>query len=292
MVDRAELEALYSTAWPRLPSAIALARRWGSDWYSVSTPVVVRRGARVVAHVGVCECRLAVEDEPRSILAVHAVCVHPEYRGQGLGREVMERALERVDDTGAKSVMLWSEKTDFYSKFGFEAFPEHRFVAPAPAPLDTAVQPWKPDCTAHLARLQQRIRTRRPVSGVVAAADPGWHFFIDLAIWAGGDASSIGGRVALLPDHDAAMVFEVAGTTLHLHDVVGDDLPAVGHLVDVARQSSGGKIESIEFHFMPDRFQIEANPVVPADDDVLMIRGEPFVPDGGDPFALSPLTRT
>lgn len=291
MVDRTELEALYATAWPGLPAAIALAGRWGSDWYFVSTPVVVRREGRLVAHVGVCECCLSVGDRPRSIMAVHAVCVHPEYRGRGVGREVMERALEHVDATGAKSVMLWSEKADFYSKFGFHAFPEHRFVVSAPRSIRTPFQPWKPDCTAHLARLQQLLRGRRPVSGVVAAGDPGWHFFIDLAIWAGGEVSSVGDHVALLPDHDAAMVYEVAGTTLHLHDFIGTEFPALGHLVDVARQSSGSEIEQVEFHFTPDRFAVAATPVAPVDDDFLMIRGEPFVPDGR-PFALSPLTRT
>ena len=47
--------------------------------------------------------------------------VLPEYRGQGLAREIMERYLKREKECGRRRVVLTclDEKVKMYEKFGF-----------------------------------------------------------------------------------------------------------------------------------------------------------------------------
>ncbi|MHC5064337.1 MAG: GNAT family N-acetyltransferase [Planctomycetota bacterium] len=54
------------------------------------------------------------------------IMVDPDYRGQGIGREIMTRLLAEVREACIRDVMLFSAKgyADFYAKFGFEARPD------------------------------------------------------------------------------------------------------------------------------------------------------------------------
>ena len=80
--------------------------------------------ATVAAHdddklVGVCR---AMWDG--GIMAfVRSVVVHPDYQGQGIGHELLQRLLGELERLGVEHISLWAtEGTEhFYEKFGFEA---------------------------------------------------------------------------------------------------------------------------------------------------------------------------
>ncbi len=76
---------LYDATWGDLSARIEQARAWGSDWFAASTPFLVRSGGEVLAHAGVVTCDLALAGRPTRMAAIHALCVHPDHRGQGLG---------------------------------------------------------------------------------------------------------------------------------------------------------------------------------------------------------------
>jgi len=53
------------------------------------------------------------------------ICVHPDFQGNGLGSEVMNKLVDVVKDKGYVSIGLyaWDQNigaTEFYEKFGFE----------------------------------------------------------------------------------------------------------------------------------------------------------------------------
>ena len=70
---REEVLRLYDSVWPTISSRIRRARELGSDWYSISTPFVLREGTAVIAHVGVAMTDLFLSGQRCSVAAVHAV---------------------------------------------------------------------------------------------------------------------------------------------------------------------------------------------------------------------------
>lgn len=51
---------------------------------------------------------------------IRAVAVEREYRGQGLGRSIIEKLLEEAKSLGIKEIMLTAKVPGFYQKLGFE----------------------------------------------------------------------------------------------------------------------------------------------------------------------------
>lgn len=286
---------LFGTVWPHVPQGIELARRWRADWTAVSTPVLIRGAGEVLAHCGAIRCQLWLAGAPRDVTALHGVCVHPGRRGEGLGRRVLEAALDAVDGEPSvwpRTQILWSEKVDLYRKFGFEPLPESTFVGPLPEPVPTAARLLDLERPGDLAILRRALERRVPVSRIAAAGDDGWHFLIDLGLW----PEARGGLIHL-PDHGAVAVAEVEagddGTTLHLYDVVGPALPPPGALVGAAEAAFGAPPTAWRVYVCPDRLGAPLAPEPHPFEDVLMVRGEPLPGlDRARAFALTPLTRT
>lgn len=286
-----ELLQLYGRVWEFLPGAVARAQQWGVDWFEVSTPIVIRKDGRIVANTGIVECQLSVAGVLHKVHALHAVCVDPEYRGQGLGRRVVEEALAFTDRARADCVILWSEKTDFYAKFGFVPVRESVFVAKAPAPTPVVALPCDLASAEDITRLRAALESRQPVSSRLAAGDSGWHFLIDFAIWT--EAFGVSPDILLthLPEHGGFLVSELDGEILRLFDYVGPSMPPVSALVGARLLAAGPSPKHLEIYFSPDRLDIDTEAQAPAEEDVLMVRGD-WITDAQAPFALSPMTRT
>ncbi len=50
---------------------------------------------------------------------IHYLLVHPDYHGQGIGRELMRLMFERYSDCVRKVLIAENEAVDFYKKLGF-----------------------------------------------------------------------------------------------------------------------------------------------------------------------------
>ena len=283
---RAQALELYGAVWPHVPTGIQQARTWGSDWFEVSTPFTAEEDGRLVAHAGVIRCQLSFGGEARQVAAVHGVCVHPDYRSRGLARKVLEEALDHVDRIGLRTTILWSEKVDLYRRFDFEAVPEKVFRAPAPRGRRIHASRLNLSQRSDRERLRSVLERRRPVSGVAAAADPGWHFLIDLALWT--EARDF---LIHLPEHEAIVVAEKEGSRLHLYDVLAEEVPPAADLVGAAQTVLGGPIEEMDVYFTPDRLDLETEAAEHPIEDLFMVRGESLI-DRSVGFALSPFTRT
>ena len=76
--------------------------------------------------VGFCACDSNwVNREGKPVFAIHEVFVLPEFTGNGIGKALIEKALEYACTKGRKTVELWvGEKNykaiNFYKKLGFK----------------------------------------------------------------------------------------------------------------------------------------------------------------------------
>ncbi len=292
---------LYGAVWPHVPPGIRLAAGWGGDWFEVSTPLLVRGRDRILAHAGLIACDLAFRGQPVRVAALHGVCVHPDHRGHGLARRVLEEALTHAEQAGFETVILWSEKLDLYRRFGFEPVPECRFVGALPEDwterlpeIEAEVLEVTPSAGRRVDLLRRLLRQRMPVSEGLAAADRGWHFWIDLGLWkAAADVT-----VVYVPAVDSVVVCELAPDVLRLYDVITASMPSAEVLLAGALRALAGVDgsqaavpERLEIFFTPDRLGLDLKPALHSWEDMLMVRGRPL-PGTSAAFALSPLTRT
>ena len=120
---------LLDTVFPGLRQVAANARALGAPWESVSTPFIVREGARVLSHVGVIELSLIVLGEKVTVGSIHGVATHPDCRRRGHYRQVVEESLRYCDQRYATQI-LTTEHPEY-----FESLASLRGLLPFTRPL-------------------------------------------------------------------------------------------------------------------------------------------------------------
>ncbi|WP_197277482.1 GNAT family N-acetyltransferase [Bacillus sp. FJAT-27245] len=123
-------ESLFSMA--RAVFGIQFNRWYGMGyWTDKYIPYSYYDGERVIANVSVNRIGLLMEGVERRGVQIGTVMVHPDFRGKGLSRSLMERVL--ADFEGIYDVMyLFANQSvlDYYPKFGFAQKKETLFSLP------------------------------------------------------------------------------------------------------------------------------------------------------------------
>lgn len=83
--------------------------------------------------IPVATCRVFWNDEINSYV-LGRLAVLKEYRGRGIGSEVVKKALDYVKNSGGEELMLHSQcsATEFYEKLGFISFGEVEYEEECP----------------------------------------------------------------------------------------------------------------------------------------------------------------
>lgn len=104
---------------------------WSEDY----RPFVLAYKGRVVSCVAVNEIRTRINGADKRFIQLGTVMTHPDFRGQGLARFILEQALEETAEADGVYLFANDSVLDFYPKFGFR--PEKE------AQCRTAVSPRK-----------------------------------------------------------------------------------------------------------------------------------------------------
>lgn len=56
------------------------------------------------------------------------VCVHPDWRGQGLSADLLEGAMHAAHDLGFRALVLWTQMPALYERWGFVSVAQERLV--------------------------------------------------------------------------------------------------------------------------------------------------------------------
>ena len=250
---------------PGIPKRRAAARRWGLRWDRCSVPFVREVDGRVMAHVGVMAIPAVLEGERTTIGAIHAVCVHPDRRGRGDMRALMEEALAWCDSRFETCALVGDPP--LYERFGFRYVPEHRFVGPAPAGGVTRHTPPRvcdPADPADVELWRRLLSGREPVSNRAALVGEIDVFYFDAALL----------PIRYSAQLDALLDYECESGTLRLYDVVARSMPTLADIVAAV----GAPVDRVEVYFTPDRLSADLTPEPwdlgpPDDPDTWMVRG-------------------
>lgn len=227
-------------------------RRWEArgGWNEDYTAWLLEDGADIVASVGVTRMRLALGGELRDGYQLGAVATHPERRGRGHSRVLLDAVLA---DVGAAPVLLFANERvlDFYPRFGFHAVGQRRFAA------DLALGPAaSPARRCDVADAAAREALAALCAGaVVNDAAFGARDYYSTLLW---HLTYRPIRAYWLADGDAVAAVEQDGDTLIVHDLIARrpfDLAAA--LPSVI----GAPIAHIEFGFQPHRWWPQARDI-------------------------------
>ena len=252
------------------------AARLGSLWEQCSTPFVYEKDGQVISHVGLLEMPYVIKGERHRLGGVHGVCTLQSERRQGHFRRIMEELLEFCDGR-FETLELCTEKPEYYEPFGFRIIPERRFVAKvASEGGGGGFRAFDPSRNGEIGRLDRMLTERTPVSELVGVFDEHDVFKFSQ----GADA------LYYSEELDCFAAFTLSDSRLTLFDVVARKLPSLDALLSQLAPAIG----TVEFHFSPDRFDVNARPEpFQSDGDCYMVRG-PFAAEG-EAFMVPPPAR-
>lgn len=75
-------------------------------------------GQKLIANTEIFARTIKFDEKELKIMALASVCVDPERRGEGLGRQLIERAFKHVDDGKYPLSLYQTQIPSFYEKFG------------------------------------------------------------------------------------------------------------------------------------------------------------------------------
>lgn len=229
------------------PSTVAFG--WWSD-------------AELVANVSLYERRLWLSGELVTAFGVQSVAVRPEWRGKGLFRDLMARALGHAD-ARTNLVILTTSTPSLYEPFGFRQLEETRFSArPARQQMRPRYRALSLDDDSDVALLRNVFFRRTPTSLLASACDHPALFMLKAI-----ETPEI--ELLHLPDLDA--VVAVIGrneSSMTLLDIVAPSIPSL----DAILSALGYAGERIDVHLAPDRLSWVPEEQTPVDNGT-MVRG-------------------
>lgn len=232
---------------------------------------------RLIANISLYERQLFLSGDRVSALGVQSVAVRPQWRGKGLFRDLMRRALQHSDEL-TELMILATETPSLYRPFGFRQIRETVFNAGWASRQSQAIcRDLSLDANEDVAMLLNLFPRRAPTSLFASACDHPSLFFLKAAL-----TPEI--RLVHLPDLDAIVAIRIDGNTLILLDIVAPKIPTLEDIL--AHLDFEGN--RIELHLTPDRlgWRPEGQQSV---DRGYMVRG-PF-PVEGSAYMFSSMIR-
>lgn len=88
---------------------------------------------KILGHVLLTKALIKGESTSYETLALAPLAVLPEYQKSGIGKKLMNRAIERARELGYKSIVVLGHE-NYYPKFGFEKASKYGVKAPFEVP--------------------------------------------------------------------------------------------------------------------------------------------------------------
>ncbi|MBV5262776.1 GNAT family N-acetyltransferase [Pinisolibacter aquiterrae] len=233
-------------------------------------------GDALVANVSLARETPWLAGERCEAFHLQFVVVRPEWRGRGLFRALMIRALAHAD-TRADLVLLATETPELYGPFGFRPFVETAFLGPlAPGGARPNRRRLSLATADDVALIRDLFARRTPVSRICAAGTHSAAFFLKAL-----ESPEI--ALIHLPDLDAVVAVEEDDPeVLCLLDVVAPAIPPL----DTIAAALGGRATRARVLVTPDRLDWRPQTHEPEEAGT-MTRGP--VPIGDTPVVLSPM---
>lgn len=227
----------------------------------------------LIANVSLYERRLWLAGEEVAAFGVQSVAVRPEWRGRGLFRDLMRRALDHAD-ARVSLVILATGTPGLYRPFGFRQLQEVKSSSTwVRQRAEAGFRELLLNVDADIALLRDLFSRRVPTSLLASACDHPALFMLKASL-------TPGIKLLHLPQLDAVVAVKRNWRTMILLDVVAPSIPPLAAIM-TALDFDGARVD---VHLTPDRLCWTPDETQPVDNGY-MVRGA-FAPEG-QAFMLS-----
>jgi GNAT superfamily N-acetyltransferase len=256
-----------------IPAAALQEYYEAGHWDPTYRPFSLFEGERVVANVSLFDFPVVINGRAVKAAGIQSVMVHPDKRGEGLARKMMEEVLARFEGE-YELFFLYGASPQMYEKFGFDRVPMSHFVVEDVSKTGARedVQELNAENEADVQLLRRLFQVRRPVSDVFGVAHHQSPFFLNVS-----DRQTI----AYLYARDVAVVYQLTDGVFHLLDIIGAQIPTLSEILGALDLD----VQSAEVHFSPDLLQTKYTALEPNVNAKFMVRGNVSLPEA---FELSP----
>ncbi|HEM2153144.1 TPA: GNAT family N-acetyltransferase, partial [Listeria monocytogenes] len=200
-----------------------------------------------------------------SALQIGTVMTHPNYRGQGLAKNLLNHVIAKYEDQ-YDFLYLFANDTvlDFYPKFGFERIEESSFTVDACNLKKKAskLKKLNPDNKTDFQLISRIVSKRAPLSNIldVKESEDLLMFYVLIALK---------NELYYLEELDVIVLMEQEGTDLYVLDILSTKKLDV---VEVLSYLSTKKIETIHLLFTPEKSKYIDAAYIIETEDMLFVR--------------------
>ncbi|HBM4489988.1 TPA: GNAT family N-acetyltransferase, partial [Listeria monocytogenes] len=193
------------------------------------------------------------------------VMTHPNYRGQGLAKNLLNHVIAKYEDQ-YDFLYLFANDTvlDFYPKFGFERIEESSFTVDACNLKKKAskLKKLNPDNKTDFQLISRIVSERAPLSNIldVKESEDLLMFYVLIALK---------NELYYLEELDVIVLMEQEGTDLYVLDILSTKKLDV---VEVLSYLSTKKIETIHLLFTPEKSKYIDAAYIIETEDMLFVR--------------------
>lgn len=239
-------------------------------WGDLYIPHVLVDNEKVVSNVSVNLMEFTVNGTKKNYIQIGTVMTDPEYQGQGLNREIMERILKEYIDKVDGFYLFGNDSVlDYYPKFGFKPSKEYEYYLPCST--------WKklPAYALEKVYLTDASQSQKLYDLITSCADTtpqndALYMNENLGLYQFWFAADCHGSIYYLPEVDSYVIADAQEQTLYINQLFGKTR------IDLARlaASFGSDITKAVFGFTP----VEKEPLLVREhkeaDCTLFILGE------------------
>ncbi|HBF31929.1 GNAT family N-acetyltransferase [Rhizobium sp.] len=235
---------------------------------------------RCVANFSAFSMPLIVNGKMIRATGYQSGAVRPEFRGQGLYRDLMQRAFAWAHASGSNVGLLLTKEPSLYEKFGFHTLPQHKFCGPTPEfrPIEGEVRHLNLQTRADVVIIDSLLSNRQPVSNRFSIVRQTEMFFFNAEC----DPPI---TLSLIPKLNAVIAWKLTEDAgLMLLDIAAPQIPPLSAILSCLNVPAG----RVEVCFPTDRLGWEGQPVAYDGACSLMSSGmahETIM----EPFMLSPM---
>ncbi|MHC5040163.1 MAG: GNAT family N-acetyltransferase [Planctomycetota bacterium] len=244
---------------------------WGPEYVSFT----FFEGERAVANVSTMKLSLFLEGKPVPACGILTVASRPEFRGQGLVRTLLEKAVPwSAERSDVLLLFAGEDSKGLYEKFGFRVHRETSFLGRIP-PREKreGIRPMDLEDEGDRKRMEALVRNREPVSNRIG-------FGADVPLFQFNAMHYYKDRIHFIEPLDVSVLFDVQKETVKFIDVVGSPVPSFNEIVPFLP----GDCDTVEFLFYPDKMDLDTAPRPLQAEEIFMVRGD--FPLADQPFMI------
>ena len=249
--------------------------RWYENgfWQDDYIPYSVVENGVVVANISVNVCNHKWRSRVHHLAQLGTVMTHPDHRGKGYVRALMEKVREECDRS-FEGTYLYAEDhmRGFYEKFGFQKRDEYRCRKKVNITNPSSAEKIPMDSKDEWDRMVDIIRRRGQYGEKIMVNNPGLFMF-----YLSGPMADC---VYYVPSSEAYVVADVQNGDLTVYAIFSSEKVSLGDVIS----SFGSGIKQVTLAFSPENNTGFEQKKLEKDDTILLARGPVFEEMANDRF--------